>query len=136
MDVALLYRTHHEALYRYLSRFCGDPDMAGDAVQEAFLRIQRRPPVAEANLKAWLFTVATNVVRDQARVGARRQVLLAEGTWQLPMADAPVDPAVLVEADERRRAVTEALARLRERERTALLMREEGMHPTVHHEIQ
>ncbi len=42
------------------------------------------------------------------------------------MADAPRDPHAGVEADERRRIVMAALARLNDKERVAVLMREEG----------
>ncbi len=42
------------------------------------------------------------------------------------MADAPRDPHSSVEADERRRVVMAALARLSDKERVAILMREEG----------
>ena len=42
------------------------------------------------------------------------------------MADGPVDPSVSVEREERRAIVREALSELSEKERTTLLMREEG----------
>ena len=48
------------------------------------------------------------------------------------MADSPRDPQATLEADERRRAVTAALARLSDKERVAILMREEGF---AHREI-
>jgi RNA polymerase sigma factor (sigma-70 family) len=126
LDVARLFDDHHQSLYRYLVRFSGDADLAADAVQEAFLRLVERPPPVGGGERAWLFTVATNVVVESARTRSRRGRLLAMADARAPVGDAPRDPHELVEADDRRRLVSEALASLAEKERTALLMREEG----------
>jgi RNA polymerase sigma factor (sigma-70 family) len=121
---AELFERHHEALYRYLVRYSGDADLAADAAQEAFVRLLARP-ASEPVERAWLFTVGTNYVLEHRRTAARRFRLLG-GRGERTMGDAPRDPHTRVEADERRRAVTAALARLSDKERTAVLMREEG----------
>src|SRR5690606_30601655 len=54
MDVGRLFEAHHEALYRYLYRLTGDPELAADAVQEAFTRMIARRPRDE-NPRAWLY---------------------------------------------------------------------------------
>ena len=125
MNVAELYQEHREGLFRYLSRLSGDPDLASDAVQEVFVRIQERPPRRTDNLRPWLYTVATNVIRDAARAQARRRSLLLARP-ERTVADGPVDPSVSAEREERRIRVREALATLSEKERTTLLMRAEG----------
>src|SRR5919202_3104725 len=117
-DAARLFDEHHQSLYRYLVRFCGDPDSAADAAQEAFARLVERPPAAGVE-RAWLFKVATNVVLESARTRARRVRLLQGAPGRAPHGDPPRDPHELVEAAERRRAVTSALAALGEKERTA-----------------
>ena len=124
-DVARLFDEHHQSLYRYLVRFAGDADVAADAAQEAFVRLVERPPPGGVE-RAWLFKVATNVVLEGARTRARRRRLLGARPSAAPMGDPPRDPHELVEATERRRAVHDALASLAPKERTALLMREEG----------
>jgi RNA polymerase sigma-70 factor (ECF subfamily) len=126
LDAARLFEDHHESLYRYLVRFSGDPDLAADAVQEAFLRLVERPPPRRGGERAWLFAVATNVVLESTRTGARRGRLLAAAGGRAPVGDPPRDPHELLESDERRRVVSEALMTLAHKERTALLMREEG----------
>jgi RNA polymerase sigma factor (sigma-70 family) len=131
-DAARLFDEHHVSLYRYLVRFSGDADLAADAVQEAFLRLVERPALGEAFARAWLFKVATNVVLESTRVHARRARLLAAAPARTPVGDPPRRPDDLVEADEQRRLVIDALAFLSEKERTALLMREEGF---THREI-
>ena len=125
MDVAGLYQEHQEGLLRYLSRLSGDPDLASDALHEAFFRIQQRPPRQTENLRAWLYTVATNVVRDVTRAQRHHRSLLVARP-ERTVADPPADPALAAEREERKTRVRQALAALSEKERTTLLMREEG----------
>jgi RNA polymerase sigma-70 factor (ECF subfamily) len=131
MDAGRLFEEHHRGLYRYLLRFCGDPDLAADAAQEAFVRLIERPP-AESVERAWLYRVATNVVLDAARARGRRLQLLRAAPDRAPVADAPHDAHEQVVAAERRRLVRQALASLPDRDRAMLLMREEGF---THREI-
>lgn len=125
-----LFEDCHEALYRYLVRLSGDPDVAADAAQEAFVRLLEHPAARPVE-RAWLFTVATNYVLEGRRTAARRERLL-DGRGDHTMADSPRDPYSRLEANERRRAVVTALARLSDKERIAILMREEGF---THREI-
>jgi len=119
-----LFENHHDALFRYLVRLSGDPDIAADAAQEAFVRLLDRAPMGPAE-RAWLFKVGTNYVLESRRTASRRGRLL-DGRGVQTMGDAPRDPHASVEADERRRVVMAALNRLSEKERVAILMREEG----------
>jgi RNA polymerase sigma factor (sigma-70 family) len=130
MDLTRFFAEHHASLYRYLVRFTGDADLAADGAQEAFARLVERPPPTVE--RAWLFRVATNAVMEAARTGRRRGRLLAERPGHVPVAEPPPDPHARVVAIEERALVTRALAALSEKERTALLMREEGC---THREI-
>ena len=125
MDVATFFAEHHGALFRYLVRFCGDPDLAADAAQEAFVRLIERPPRGAVQ-RAWLYTVATNVVVDAGRTRARQERLLTAVPDRAPIGAGELDAHARLESDERVRAVRAALATLPERDRTVLLMREEG----------
>ena len=125
MDAAQLFEENYEALCRYLIRFTGDADAAADAAQEAFVRLLDRKPRAESP-RAWLFTVATNVALEAQRTRSRRWRLLLSGASRVPHGDAPVAPDVKLEADMDRKQVQAALLALSEKERQALLMREEG----------
>jgi RNA polymerase sigma-70 factor (ECF subfamily) len=111
---------------RYLARYTGDPDLAEDLAQETFVRLVERPPADRSEPRRWLFTVATNLARDAHRVARRRGALTVAAGDRLPVADPPADPAALVERDETRARVRAALAALSDRDRTILLMREEG----------
>ena len=126
-DVDRLFRDYHAPLVRYLTRRLGDRDWAEEVAQETFLRALRHGPVASE--RAWLFAVATNLVRDEARRDGRRrrhlQLLANEAAAEAALARQP-EPSPLERAQEAalaRRAV-DALA---ERDRLALLMREEGL---------
>lgn len=130
-DVTALFLEHYDALFRYLVRLTGDPDTAADAAQEAFVRLVERPP-QNRHLRAWLYAVATNVVRDSSRARTRWLKLLSGSPDRAPMGDALPAPDHAAESAERTLRVRAALERLSWKERTVLLMREEGF---AHHEI-
>src|SRR3954469_24266764 len=71
MNIDDLFRTYHDPLVRYLTRRLGDRDWAEEVAQETFLRALRNGPVSSE--RAWLFAVATNLVRDEGRKQARRR---------------------------------------------------------------
>jgi RNA polymerase sigma-70 factor (ECF subfamily) len=124
-----LFRLYHVPLVRYLTRRLGDRDWAEEVAQETFLRALRQDTLT--NERSWLFAVATNLVRDQARKDERRrrrlQLLAAEERERTAEpASSSIERAQ--DAAFARRAV-ESLA---ERDRLALLMREEGLD---YHEI-
>jgi RNA polymerase sigma-70 factor (ECF subfamily) len=126
MDPAAVYRAESDALFRYLVRMTGDSDLAADVLQETFLRLVKRPPATAENLRGWLFRVATNRLRDHARRVRREKVLVTRGTGSKVLPDPPPGPDSLVAFGEQRSAVQRALDALPLRDRTVILMREEG----------
>ena len=124
-DLERLFREHNAHLVRYLTRRLGDRDWAEEVAQETFLRALRQDSIT--NERAWLFTVANNLVRDDARRDARRRkhltLLQAEEREREVAEPEPTSLERAQEAAMARRAV-DALA---ERDRLALLMREEGL---------
>jgi RNA polymerase sigma-70 factor (ECF subfamily) len=67
-------RDHLDVLYGFCVRLAGDPQDAEDLLQDTLLRALRgyadlREP---ARAKAWLFSIAGNAWRDQARARGRR----------------------------------------------------------------
>src|ERR1700719_5102453 len=66
----VLYDEHAAALWRYALRLTGDQARAEDVVQETLLRAWRHPEVTddvERSARAWLFTVARNLIIDERR---------------------------------------------------------------------
>lgn len=125
-----LFHAYHAPLVRYLVRRLGDRDRADEVAQETFVRAMKQEALVSE--RSWLFAVATNLVRDEARKDARRRARLELLTAQA-QAEAVVEPEPLeVERAEERRTARQALEALAERDRDALLMREEGLD---YHEI-
>ncbi len=125
MDIEALYNQYQPGLLRYLTRFTGDPHEAEDVAQEAYLRLVRSPPDREDNLRGWLFLVATNVARDR-RKKRREEALSPSAVDNIPARGRETDPAAALERKEAGEIVRPVLAKLTKRERTVLLMREEG----------
>ena len=71
-----LMSEHHAEIYRYVLRVTGKRQDADDLSQETFLRAFRAhralPP--DANARAWLFAIATNLARNHFRSQKRRRL--------------------------------------------------------------
>ena len=125
MEPEALFAEHHEPLHRYLARLTGDPELAADAAQEAFVRLLEQEPRPD-HPRPWLYRVATNVVRDTARAAERHRVLGMDGKARGAHGDPPGAPDGVVGRAVARRRMRTALDALSEKEQQALLMREEG----------
>lgn len=121
MDLDALFQRIHPQLFRYLHRLTGDRDMADDVAQEAFVRLIRQD-LPDNEVRPWLFTVATNLLRDRARKSDRHRRLEP----LVPQAEALARPDTAAEQTEVVVAVRRALRQVPERDRVMLLMREEG----------
>ncbi|GBC85698.1 ECF RNA polymerase sigma factor SigM [bacterium HR11] len=73
------YEATAPALRRYLLRVTGDPLMADDVLQEAYLRLLRTvlPEMDAAALRSYLFQTATRLVYDHWRRTRRERRALA-----------------------------------------------------------
>jgi len=71
--------THHAEIHRYLVRATLRAGDADDLSQETFVRAYKAyralPP--DANVRAWLFTIATNLCRNHFRAEGRRRRAMA-----------------------------------------------------------
>jgi RNA polymerase sigma-70 factor, ECF subfamily len=71
----VLHDEHAPALWRYVVHLSGDAALAEDIVQEVLFRAWRRPQVldqSERSARAWLFSVARNLVIDEKRSARSR----------------------------------------------------------------
>jgi RNA polymerase sigma-70 factor (ECF subfamily) len=125
-DADRLFREYHGTLVRYLTRRLGDRDWAEEIAQETFVRAFRQAHIESE--RSWLFAVANNLVRDEARKVARRRehlhLLAAEAK------DAEPEPEEADMTAERARdaaCARRALESLAERDRQALLLKAEGL---------
>ena len=121
-DLAEIYRSTYRALVRFLYRKVWDAERAEDLAQEAFARALVHKP---DNARGWLFVVAANMARDEARRAARerRHLTLLKSE---PEAEAR-EPEAEMDADTQRTQVRVALDQLTPRDREALLLWDAGM---------
>ena len=120
-----VFDAHFQRLCRYLSRLSGEPDLAADVVQDAFVKLYRRGSLPDAPA-AWLISVAMNLFRNVKTTRSRRLRLLTPARAEFVHADPPASPDQTTAGKESRRRVRLALDRLSERERRMLLLRAEG----------
>jgi RNA polymerase sigma-70 factor, ECF subfamily len=114
---------HHAEIHRYLVRVTARSSDADDLSQETFIRAFRAhkalPP--DANLRAWLFAIATNVCRNYFRGEKRRRLAYAAAGDVAPDGVERPDGRVLVsEAGARIDAI---VAGLPVKQRLAFTMR-------------
>src|SRR6266516_869470 len=102
-DLAEVYRSTYRSLVRFLYRKVWDAERAEDLAQEAFARALVHKP---ENARGWLFVVAANMARDDARKAARerRHLTLLKSE---PRDTGPPDEAL--HADAERASVRAAL---------------------------
>ena len=126
--------THHAEIYRYLRRLTFQSAEAEDLSQETFLRAFRAyralPP--DANVRAWLFTIATNLFRNNLRGAKRRRVAHDEvkAKGRTDDGESPEGAAVFNEA---RAAIEGVIDGLPARQRAAFVMRK--VHELPYEEI-
>ncbi len=114
---------HKDAVVSYLTRLTGNRDRAEDLAQETFLRLFRsaRDYTEQGYLRAYLFRIATNLVRSEERRERRLRLL----TPFLPREEhaEPAAPSGLLRR-ELHREVSAAVAKLPLRYRVPLVLHE------------
>jgi RNA polymerase sigma factor (sigma-70 family) len=119
------YAARFAPLFTYIDRLTGDPELAADVAQEAFVRLHRRGEMPDQPA-GWLVAVANNLVRDERRRVTRQLRLLTEEPSRAPSGTPTADPSLDLERAERIGAVRAALDTLSLRDRQALLLRHGG----------
>jgi RNA polymerase sigma-70 factor (ECF subfamily) len=113
-DTARMRGLHDEfaaALWRYALRLTGDRASAEDVVQETLLRAWQHPEItddSERSVRAWLFTVARNMIIDERRSSRFRNEVSA---LKCPDATERAGPDE-VDAALNRMLIVDALAQL------------------------
>jgi RNA polymerase sigma factor (sigma-70 family) len=120
-----LFQSEYPRLFRYLDRLSGEPDVAADLAQEAFIRLNRRGAMPDRPA-SWLVTVAMNLFRNLRSTDARRRRLLTAARAESVLADPGPTAYQTGDAAESQARVRAALDRLPEREQRMLLLRAEG----------
>ena len=122
-----LYDAHQRTLHAFVLGRTGDPDLALDVLQEAFVRAWRNLDLllalGPARQRAWLFATARNLMIDQHRGRATRTAARDALVATMDVADQTSDgPERIVERERDLRLVDEAIRRLPEQLRTVLVL--------------
>ena len=120
-----MFEAHFQRLHRYMSRYSGEPELAADVVQEAFVKLCQRGALPDEP-GAWLISVAMNLFRNERGKRSRRLRLLTPERGEQSLGDPLASPEENAMADDTRRNVRAALQRLPERDRQMLLLHGEG----------
>lgn len=117
-----LFERYAPSLLRFADRMLSDRATAEEVTQEVFVKVISRAHQYDgrAGVASWLFAIAANACRDRRRRDRRATVVPLEAIAE-PRSKGEGVEALLV-AGERRRAVREALARLSEEQREALVL--------------
>ena len=117
-----LHAEHQQRVLRTAYRLLGRLEDAQDVSQEVFLRLLKHLDKIEGDPQFWLYRVTVNVCNDHYR---RKPALVTtefEHTDPAPRADR------IIEQDERKKLLMAGIARLSEREREAIVLRDiEGL---------
>lgn len=119
-----IFRSEYHRLYGYVQRLCSEPDLTADVVQDAFVRLHARGE-RPASTRAWLVTVATNLLHNARSTRTRRRALLQRivpiaGEGGASVASDRDNPVRAVEAADERARVRAALDTLSPRDRALL----------------
>jgi RNA polymerase sigma-70 factor, ECF subfamily len=107
LDVESLYRENRDRLWRAVYLWCGDREVATDAVAEAFAQALRRGSAIRAMLP-WVWKAAFRIAAAELK---RRSAPVGQAARPAP-ADTPIGTSVL----------EEVLARLPARQRAAIVL--------------
>ncbi len=127
--LGLFYEVYFDRLYGYVRRMVGSEHIAEDVTQDIFMHIYKSLPKYDPSraLRPWIFTIATNKVRDFWR-SRRHRDTLRETSFDATEGDGLREskqqaPQGLLENEELGVALTEAIERLPDTMRSTLLLR-------------
>lgn len=121
------YQRFAPLVYNLAMRQCGDPELAKDLSQEAFLRLFRNLEKFEgrSSLKTWTYRVVLNHCRSRlARRRPHQQLAVDADGRERPVTDDRRGPEGRVEAADGRRQIAMALVHVEPSYREALVLRE------------
>jgi RNA polymerase sigma factor (sigma-70 family) len=120
-DFERLYEEHAQPLFGFLAYRTGDQALAEDLLADTFeraLKARKRFDRRKASEKTWLYAIALNLLRDNAR----RSKTEARALERLPQGRSGESPDELA-AVEHRDQVQRALTILSDEEREAIALR-------------
>ncbi len=128
-----LFDAYKKRVANYCHRYCGNAAVAEELAQETFLRVYKAAPRyrPKARFSTWLFKIAANVCLNEIRKPAYRARMASlddapgedSAAHRSPEGSGPEPPDTILERSEKQAMVQNAIARLPEQQRAALLLR-------------
>lgn len=129
-----IVRRYQKKVYNTTYRIMGNPEDASDLAQEAFIRIYRslRNFQGKSSFSTWLFTVTTNVCRDELRKRQRRLKVQSlseplefeDGNVEREIADESMAPEVISLHRELTDEIQAVIETLPDEQKEAIVLRE------------
>jgi RNA polymerase sigma-70 factor (ECF subfamily) len=105
-QIERLYRERGDRIWRGVLAFSGDPEVASDAVAEAFAQVLRRGDEVR-DPERWIWRAAFRIAAGELKERRRSDVLVADGSYEM---------------EEPARDLVVALGALSQRQRAAVVL--------------
>ncbi|HET7696551.1 MAG TPA: RNA polymerase sigma factor [Vicinamibacterales bacterium] len=107
-DFGAWYEATYPRLWSWVRRVVGDPSVASDIAQEAFVRLLQsgRDSLPEAERAPYVFTIARNLMRDHWKGGARGEESWRDEDVRSLVASGTRDVAVSIDLERALEALT------------------------------
>jgi len=127
-----IVRRYKGRLYSFTLRMVKDPSLAEEMTQETLIRVYMHADKYReiAKFSTWVFTIATNLVRNRMRQKSRAPRFLSlnpvpdDDEHPVDPPDPHADPSRAVESDELGALIAEATSKIPEKYRIPFLLRE------------
>jgi RNA polymerase sigma-70 factor (ECF subfamily) len=112
-QIERLYRERGDRIWRGVLAFSGDPEVASDAVAEAFAQVLRRGEEVR-DPERWIWRAAFRIAAGELKERRRSDVLLGDGSYEM---------------EEPARDLVVALRSLSERQRASVVLHDAAGYP-------
>jgi RNA polymerase sigma-70 factor, ECF subfamily len=112
-EIERLYRERGDRIWRGVLAFAGDPEVASDAVAEAFAQVLRRGDAVE-DPERWVWRTSFRIAAGELKARGRRSVMVEVGSYEM---EEPVRDLVV------------ALSELSAKQRAAVVLHDAAGYP-------
>ena len=123
-SISKIYREYYLDVYRFLICFSGNQHDAEDITQEVFIRVLNNLSnfnSSSSNLKTWIFSIAKHAAVDHYR--KKKFVSIFKDGFFKQIASTDKDPNELMEQNQMKKRVHEAVSKLKPNYRTVVILR-------------
>lgn len=122
-SISKIYREYYLDVYRFLICFSGNQHDAEDITQEVFIRVLNNLSNFNnsRNLKTWIFSIAKHVAVDHYR--KKKFASIFKDGFFKQIASTDKEPIELVEHNQMKKSVHQAISKLKPTYRTVVILR-------------